>query len=165
MNRKLAVLVVAGAALALVLQGVPGRAAERRAPAGSRPAAEPTRLDERSLDRYRVRPDEVAAIRSYYQAHPAPAPEPAPAKKKKKIPRGLQKKVARGGELPPGWQRKIARGEVMDPVVYEHSRPLPPELVKTLPPQPQGTVIVTVEGKAVRLLEATMTILDAFDLL
>lgn len=164
MNRKLVVPVVAAAALALALGSMPASAFERRAPAGTRPPAEPTRIDERSLDRYRVRPDEMTAIRTWYEAHPAPAPEPAPAKKKKKIPRGLQKKVARGGELPPGWQKKVARGEVMDPVVYERSRPLPPELVRTLPPQPQGTVIVTVEGKAVRLLEATLTILDVFDI-
>ncbi len=163
MNRRLAVPVVAAAALTLAVAIIPARAAERRAPAGSRTAGEPSRLDERSLDKYRVGPYEMSAIRSYYQAHPAP--EPAPAKKQKKIPRGLQKKVARGGALPPGWQKKVARGEVIDPVVYEHSRPLPPDLVRMLPPQPQGTVIVTVEGKAVRLLEATKTILDVFDLL
>jgi hypothetical protein len=34
--------------------------------------------------------------------------------KKKKLPPGLQKKLARGGELPPGWQTKVRRGEVLD---------------------------------------------------
>ena len=33
--------------------------------------------------------------------------------KSKTLPKGLQKKVARGGELPPGWQKKLARGEVI----------------------------------------------------
>ena len=83
----------------------------------------------------------------------------------KSLPPGLQKKVERGGELPPGWQKKVARGEVMDAEVYAHSRPLPPELLKRLPPQPRGTIVVTIEGKVVRLLEATLTILDVFDLL
>lgn len=83
----------------------------------------------------------------------------------KTLPPGLQKKVERGRELPPGWQKKIARGEVLDARVYGHSRPLPPELLKRLPPQPSGTVVITVEGKVVRLIEATLTILDVFDLL
>lgn len=161
---KKIVVVIVAAAVGLALGFVPARAAERRTTAGTRNVAPPPRLDEKTLDTYRVNSGEMTAIRDYYRAHPEPAPEPVPVKKKK-LPPGLRKKVARGGQLPPGWQKKVARGEVMDRVVYEHSRPLPPEFVRTLPPQPQGTVIVTVEGKAVRLLEATLTILDVFDLL
>ncbi len=160
---KKTVLVLAVAAATVALGIVPAPAAERHPRTTTEPAA-PARLDQPTLDRYRVPQSEMTAIRDYYRVHAAPAPEPAPAKKQKKLPRGLQKKVARGGALPPGWQKKVARGEVMDPVVYEQSRPLPPELVRTLPPPPAGTVIVTVEGKAVRLLEATRTILDVFDL-
>ena len=155
---------IAAAAVGLALWIVPAHAAQRQTTARSGSVAAPARLDEKTLDTYRVSPGEMNAIQNYYRANPAPAPEPPPVKKKR-IPPGLRKKVARGGELPPGWQKRVARGEVLDRVVYEHSRPLPPELVKTLPPQPQGTVIITVEGKAVRLLEATLTILDVFDLL
>ncbi len=158
---KKAVIAVVTAAAILALGIVSARAAQRQTRTGSDTVAAPARLDEKTLDTYRVGSHEMAAIRDYYRAHPPP--EPAPSKKKK-LPPGLRKKVARGGELPPGWQKKVARGEVMDPVVYEHSRPLPPDLVRTLPPPPPGTVIVTVEGKAVRLLEATLTILDVFDL-
>ncbi len=161
---KKTVLVLAVVAASVALGIVPALAAERHPRTTTEPAAAPTRLDQRTLDTYRVPQTEMTAIRDYYRVHPAPAPEPAPVKKQKKLPRGLQKKVARGGALPPGWQKKVARGEVMDPVVYEQSRPLPLELVRTLPPPPAGTVIVTVEGKAVRLLEATRTILDVFDL-
>ncbi len=159
--KKIVVMIVVAASLALGI--VPAGAAKRQAAERSGSVAAPARLDEKTLDRYRIPTDEVTAIRDYYRAHPEQPPEPAPAKKKK-LPPGLRKKVERGGELPPGWQKKVARGEVMDPVVYEHARPLPPVLVKTLPPPPPGTVIVTVEGKAVRLLEATRTILDVFDL-
>ena len=160
---KIALIIAASVSLVLGIAPA-GVAGQRQTAARSGSVPAPARLDDRTLDTYRVRSDEMTAIRNYYQAHPAPAPEPAPAKKKKKLPPGLRKKMARGGELPPGWQKKVARGEVMDPVVYEHSRPLPPELVRTLPPQPPGTVIVTVEGKAARLLEATLVILDVFDL-
>ncbi len=156
------VLAIAVVAAGLTLGTAPAPAAERYPRTGSEPVAAPARPDQKTLDSYRVRADEMAAIRDYYRAHPEP--EPAPAKKQKKLPPGLKKKVARGGALPPGWQKKVARGEVMDPVVYEHARPLPPVLVQTLPPPPPGTVIVTVEGKVVRLLEATRMILDVFDL-
>jgi hypothetical protein len=40
------------------------------------------------------------------------------------LPPGLQKKVARGGQLPPGWQKKVA--------------PFPVELERRLPRLPAG---------------------------
>jgi hypothetical protein len=53
----------------------------------------------------------------------------------------------------------------MDAQVYAHAQPLPVELARRLPPQPAGVVTVMLEGKAVRLAEATLTILDVFDVL
>lgn len=108
---------------------------------------------------------EMVTIRTYFRSHPVAAPMEPPAKKMKTMPPGLKKKVERGGELPPGWQKKVARGEVLDAQIYAHSRPLPPELLKRLPPQPPGTIVITVEGKVVRLVEATLMILDVFDLI
>ena len=134
------------------------------------PAPIPTRTPARAKDpatgKYLFTPDETIAIRGYFRTDPPPAPaELSYGKKKKTLPPGLKKKIERGGELPPGWQKKVARGEVIDARVYAHSHPLPPELLKRLPPQPHGTVVVTIEGKVVRLMEATLTILDVFDLL
>jgi hypothetical protein len=106
---------------------------------------------------------EVVVIRDYYREHPEQTPG-GKTQKKKKLPPGLQKKLARGGELPPGWQKKVERGEVLDAEVYEHAQPVPVDLARRLPPQPQGTIIVTVEGKLMRLIEATRTILDVFDI-
>jgi hypothetical protein len=82
----------------------------------------------------------------------------------KALPPGLAKKVARGGALPPGWQQKIARGEVLPPAVYAQAQPLPEVVIRKLPPSPAGTVLVTIDGKLLRLLEATHTILDVFEL-
>ncbi len=79
------------------------------------------------------------------------------------LPPGLAKKVARGGKLPPGWQDKCTPGEIMPAEVYRECRPLPPELVVKLPAGPLGTVTVAVEGRVVRLLEATREILDVFN--
>ncbi len=130
------------------------------------PAQSPARAEHPAPVRHLFTPEETVVIRDYYRtAPPPPSPGPPPGKKMKPIPPGLQKKVERGRELPPGWQKKIARGEVIDAQVYAHSRPLPPELSRRLPPPPPGTIVVTVEGKVVRLMEATLTILDVFDLL
>lgn len=84
---------------------------------------------------------------------------------KKKLPPGLVKKVARGGELPPGWERKCVRGETMSSDLYKHCEPLPREVIVQLPTPPPGTIVVTVHGKAVRLAQATLEILDVFDVL
>ena len=80
----------------------------------------------------------------------------------KPLPPGLAKKVARGGQLPPGWQQKIARGELLPPAVYAQAQPLPEIIIRKLPPAPAGTVLVTIDGKLLRLLEATHMILDVF---
>jgi hypothetical protein len=96
-------------------------------------------------------------ISSYYHHHPYTH------KKHKRLPPGLQKKAARGQALPPGWQKKLARGEVLDYEIYQHARRIPYELSRRLPPAPEGTVLIKVEGKIIRLYEATRTILDVFD--
>lgn len=86
-------------------------------------------------------------------------------KKGKSLPPGLQKKVARGGELPPGWQKKLNKGEVMPVEVYKECKALPPELVVKLPPLPKGVINVAIDGKIVRLMEATREIFDVFEAL
>lgn len=107
---------------------------------------------------------EQQAIKRYFQDDVQAAPKGHKVKKHKTLPPGLQKKAARGCDLPPGWQKKIARGEVLDAEVYRHATRLPVELTKTLPPAPEGTVLIKVEGKVIRLYEATRTIVDVFDI-
>ena len=84
-------------------------------------------------------------------------------RKGKGLPPGLAKKAARGGQLPPGWQKRCTKGEVLPVEVYSHCHPLPPEVVVKLPPPPPGTILVTIDGKVVRLAKATREILDVFD--
>jgi len=84
--------------------------------------------------------------------------------KKKALPPGLKKKLARGGGLPPGWQKKIIRGEVIDAETYKYAVHIPYDLIKSLRLQPKGTELIKVQGKIVRLLKATGTILDVFDI-
>jgi hypothetical protein len=80
------------------------------------------------------------------------------------LPPGFAKTVARSEKLPPGWQKKIARGEVLPQTVYAQAQPLPEVVIRKLPPPPAGTILVTLDGKVIRLLEATRTIVDVFEL-
>jgi len=86
-------------------------------------------------------------------------------KKAKSLPPGLAKKVARGGNLPPGWEKKVVVHEIMPPEVFKECHPLPQEIVVKLPAPPVGAITVAVEGRVVRLMEATREILDVFDVL
>ena len=77
----------------------------------------------------------------------------------KHLPPGLQKKLARGGQLPPGWQKKVARGEVLE----LPSSALPEQWRRRLPAQPPGTSIRRVEDRIVRVLDATNVIIDVLN--
>jgi len=74
------------------------------------------------------------------------------------------KKAARGVKLPPGWQKKIARGEILPETVYRQAQPLPEVVIRTLPPPPAGTTLVILDDKVLRLLEATRTVVDVFEI-
>lgn len=82
----------------------------------------------------------------------------------KKPPAGATKKAAPDAQLPPGWQKKIARGELLPAAVYAQAQPLPDVVIRKLPPAPVGTILVTLDDKLVRLLEAPRLIVDVFEL-
>jgi Skp family chaperone for outer membrane proteins len=46
----------------------------------------------------------------------------------KGLPKGLQKKLERGGDLPPGWQRKIEKGDTLTEQEYEDAERIPEEI-------------------------------------
>jgi hypothetical protein len=71
----------------------------------------------------------------------------------KNLPPGLQKKAARGEPLPPGWQKKLQVGRIMDRDIYRHG-------TIVVPVDPHGLITVRVEGRLVRLVEATHEIID-----
>ena len=83
---------------------------------------------------------------------------PAFAKKDKgnALPPGLQKKAAKGEPLPPGWQKKLVKGEIMAIEVYHHG-----EIV--VPIDRHGLVTLRIEGKLVRLLDATREIIEVLE--
>jgi hypothetical protein len=78
--------------------------------------------------------------------------------KNKPLPQGLQMKLDRGGSLPPGWQKKLVKGEVLEQPIYHHS-----EVV--IPIDSRGMLTVRVEGKLIKLIEATREIIEIVDLI
>lgn len=108
--------------------------------------------------RFTLSDKESHLLRERYRSRER-APQPAAG-----LPPGLAKKAARGQPLPPGWQKKLARGEVIEARTLGHAERVPERILRDLPRQPEGTVLVKVEGKLVRLHEATRTIIDVLDL-
>ena len=87
---------------------------------------------------------------------------PALAKKEKDknkpLPQGLQMKLERGGSLPPGWQKKLVKGQVLEEPIYKQS-----EVV--IPIDSEGMLTVRIEGKLIKIIEATREIIEIVDLL
>ena len=78
--------------------------------------------------------------------------------KHKTLPPGLQKKVDKGEPLPPGWQKKLVKGEIMAEPIFSHS-----EIV--IPVDSKGLLTIRIEGKLVKLVQATREIIEVVDLL
>jgi hypothetical protein len=136
--------------------------------------AEPVQRDREGRTHERFRREETEAMREWYERRdrrPMPGiadaprdqrPTPGAAGGQRQLPPGLQRKMERGGELPPGWQRKVERGEVLSQEQVRHGRRIDDELLRRLPPQPEGTVIMETEDQVIRVLETTGEVLDVF---
>jgi hypothetical protein len=68
------------------------------------------------------------------------------------LPPGLQKKAAHGN-LPPGWQKKLVVGHRLDSDVYRYGRVV-------VPVDDRGYVTVQIEDRRLRLIAATLEIID-----
>ena len=77
----------------------------------------------------------------------------AKTNKDKSLPPGLEKKVNRTGQLPPGWQKKLAVGERLDTLVYKNASIMDPV-------RNDGIVTVQIDGRVIRLIEATREIVE-----
>ena len=76
--------------------------------------------------------------------------------KTSQLPPGLQKKAAKGKPLPPGWQKKLAKGEILDKEVYNRSKVV-------VPVDSRGLLTIRVEGKLVKLYEATREVAEVLE--
>jgi hypothetical protein len=83
--------------------------------------------------------------------------------KQRTLPRGLQKKLASGGELPPGWQKKVATGQVLDEELYGQSEALPDDLDLILD-RTGGAEYRRIGTRVIKVLEGNGTIIDVIDI-
>ena len=76
----------------------------------------------------------------------------------------MQKRVERDKPLPAGWEKRLRPGVRIDPQVYAYAQPVTREILQALPPQPGGTILVTIDGRLVRIARSSQIILDVFKL-
>lgn len=121
-------------------------------------AALPARADSVTIDTAHARivltDGEREVIRDYYSRESAPASKP--------LNKGMKKRLEKGKGLPPGWQKKLARGSAIPADVWSHHEALPYEVLRRLPPQPEGVITVRIDSQIVRVVAATHVLLDAF---
>ncbi len=100
----------------------------------------------------RFSPDDEAVLNSYFKSGA------------KKAEKGLPPGLAKQGKLPPGWRKKLARGEVLPEAVFKAASPLPKTLAAKLSAPPEGVTTIIVEGKVLRIEEASLKIKDVIEL-
>jgi len=150
--------VVCGVLLVATVQAKSDKAPPKQA----QPAAPSAAAPEQPWLQMEMTPLEKEIVKQYLvDMRAAQSKKSGPAKA---LPPGAAKKATSSAKLPPGWQKKIVRGEVLPQTVYAQAQPLPEVVLQKLPPPPAGTILVTLDGKVVRLLEATRTIVDVFEL-
>lgn len=76
--------------------------------------------------------------------------------KAKLLPPGLQKKLEMGQSLPPGWQKKLIVGERLESSIYQQG-----DIV--VPLDSKGLLTIRLEGKLVRLVQATREIVEILE--
>lgn len=69
------------------------------------------------------------------------------------VPPGLLMKTERGHTPPPGWQKKSAMGKIPDKNIHEQGRVV-------IPVDHHGLVTVRLEGRLVKLYEATREVVS-----
>lgn len=81
----------------------------------------------------------------------------------RQLPSGLQKKLARGGDLPPGWHRKLAKGDVFPQDLYSKATRLPKHWGKNIDNRHDDEWLL-LEDKIIRVVQGQGTILDIIDI-
>lgn len=103
---------------------------------------------------------EADIIRDFYGDHYG-----YDARTYKSLPKGLQKKLARGGSLPPGWQRKLQQGDVLDYELRALSEPIPDSLRRRLPDYDRARYeLIRIKDQIIRVARGEGTIIDILSL-
>jgi hypothetical protein len=164
MKVLLLLAVACGVFLAATVQAKSNQAAAKQAPPSSSaaPASPAASAPEQPWLQMEISPLEKEIMKQHL-ADIRAVQSKKPSSDKARPP-GSTKKMAHKAKLPPGWQKNIVRGAVLPQTVYAQAQPLPEIVIRKLPPPPAGTILVLLDGKVLRLLETTRTIVDVFEL-
>lgn len=100
---------------------------------------------------YQIGPDEREVIRKYVKTT-----------ERVNLPSGFTRVVEYDETFPKTWREKVMVGQPLPEVYYRRGARLPGELVGKLPPQPEGTALVAIDGTVVRIEEPTRRVLDVY---
>jgi len=78
----------------------------------------------------------------------------------KGLPKGLQKKVERGGELPPGWTRKVAAGDRLTEEEYENAQRIPDRIRAEIGIPEEVAEVIQVGDSVATVVRDTREIID-----
>lgn len=67
-------------------------------------------------------------------------------------------------KLEPNWQNSLNIGETLSDATFSYAQALPPALMQQMPNAPQGTLLITLQGKLLRVWLRTQTVIDVYDL-
>lgn len=82
-------------------------------------------------------------------------------KNEKSMPKGLQKKYERTGQLPKGWQKKLKVGSFVSQEVLAQGKIIEPEKLNKSP-ESRYSKIYEIEDKMIRINTATRAIIEVF---
>ena len=104
--------------------------------------------DENEHEKYNKQRYERVDDRHYNEKH----------EKQKELPKGLEKKLERGGSLPSGWEKKLSKGQILDQNILGNGRILNSRDY----PYMKNSQIYQVENRVFRIAEDTKMILEIF---
>ena len=81
-------------------------------------------------------------------------------RKGKGLPKGLQKKLDRGGELPPGWKRKIQAGDKLTNEEYEQAVRIPDSIRAEIKIPEDVVEIIRVGDQAATVIREGREVID-----
>ncbi len=99
---------------------------------------------------------ERATIQHFYREHFGPAEKRMP-------PPGLKKEAHWGGQLPPNWRNRVSPQHMITTDVYAGAYAVPAALIRELPPQPAGTMLIEVGNRIARIYNETRRVADYVD--
>jgi hypothetical protein len=67
-------------------------------------------------------------------------------------------------KLEQGWEKSLQRGYLLSDATFSYAQALPPTVMQQMPNGPAGTLLITLQGRLLRVDLRTQTVIDVYDL-